>query len=158
MARDNSAKAKKQRWSDWINARLADRGWNAADLVQASGDVLIYGTVYNWTKAIARAEAEICLVVTAALNTAQRVTPVTASDVLGAAGYPLFAEAMAGKELRLAGVAPADPGLMKILATEGMSDEMKAIMIKWWAAQLAEDEERRIRNAEQIIQMRKESA
>lgn len=160
MARDNSAKAKKQKWADWLNAKLAERGWNAADLVEASGGVLIYGTAYNWTKAIARAEAEICLIVTAALNTAPSAPAVHPSDVFEAASYPLFADSFAGKELRVAGMAAEkpDPGLMTILARTDLTDEIKAVMLKWWSDRLAEDEARRLRDAEAVIEMRRESA
>lgn len=159
MTRDGSAKAKKQKWSDWFNARLLERGWNAADLVQASGDVLIYGTVYNWTKAIARAEAEACLIATAALNTSSTAPTVTASEVLSAASYPILADAFVGKDqVAETPTERPDPGLMKILAAKDLTDEVKAVMIDWWADRLAEDEARRIRDAEQMIEMRRKFA
>lgn len=149
MARDDSAKAKKQKWSDWLNAELAEHGWNAADLVEASGGILIYGTVYNWTKATARVEAETCLVVAAALN-------VPPEQALRAASYPLFADAMAGKELRLVGapVEPPDPGIMKIMAATDLTDEVKAVMIRWWKERTAEEEARRLRDTEREIAIR----
>lgn len=153
MARDDSAKAKKKRWADWVNAGLAQRNWTAADLVEASGGFLVYNTVYNWTKAMARAEAEAAVMVAAAFK-------VTASEALEAASYPILAKVMEGKELRFDGAPPTapDPGLMKILAAKDLTDEIKAIMIKWWADRVAEDEERRIRDAQKIIEMRRESA
>jgi len=147
MARSNASV--KKRWSEWINARLRERNWTAADLVEASDGALIYGTVYNWTKAIARAEAEICLVVAAALQ-------VPASEVLEAASYPLFAAAMQGKELRLVGAKaePPDPGIVRIMSAKDLTDEAKAVMIEHWKRRKAEEEERRLRDTEREIAIR----
>jgi transcriptional regulator with XRE-family HTH domain len=152
MAGDGSARAKKKKWSDWLNARLkerGERGWNAADLVKASGDVLVYNTVYNWMQGTARVEAETTLIVAAALN-------VPPSEALNAASYPLFADAMQGKELRLVGAEakPPDPGIMRIMAARDLTDEVKAVMIEWWKRRTAEEEERRLRDTEREIAIR----
>jgi len=140
----------KKRWSDWLNAQLRERGWNAADLVSASGDALVYGTVYNWTKGTARIEAETTLIVAAALG-------VSPSEALREASYPLFADAMEGKELHLVGApvtAPPDPGIMEILAAKDLPDDVKVVMINWWRKRAAEDEVRRRADAEQMIELR----
>lgn len=150
MTRDGGAKAKKQKWADWLNAQLREREWNAADLVTASGGALVYGTVYNWTKGTARVEAETVLVVAAALG-------VDASEALEAASYPLFAAAMAGRELRLVGAATQptetpDPGIIKILSRDDLPDEVKATMIKWWNDRRADDDARRLADAERMAE------
>lgn len=146
MARDDGSKAKKQKWADWINARLAERDWNVVDLVAASGDELVYGTVYNWTKAGARVEAETTLVVAAALG-------VPPSEALEAASYPLFADAMAGRELRLPGMKDntPDPGIQMILAQSDLPDEEKARWIRWWRERLEDDNRRRIADIQSFL-------
>lgn len=157
MAGDGSARAKKQKWSHWLNARLKERAWTAANLVKASNDVLVYNTVYNWTQGTARVEAETTLIVAAALNVhPSEELNVTPAEALRAASYPLFADAMEGKELRLVGapVDPPDKGIMKIMAAEDLTDEVKAVMIRWWKRRKAEEEERRLADAEREIAIR----
>ena|SRR6184192_3834088 len=145
MARDDSAKAKKQKWSDWINANLQERRWNAADLVTATGEALIYGTVYNWTKGTARAEAEAAVIVAMAFK-------VSPSEALNAASYPVLANAFEGKELRLVGTPaePPDEGILKIMQSD-LPDSTKATMIRWWNRRSADEEQRRIVDVEQMI-------
>lgn len=145
MTRDISSKAKKQRWADWLNAKLAERGWNAADLVKASGDALIYGTVQNWVKAITRIEAETVLVVAALLD-------ADPSEALEAASYPLFAAALAGRELRIPGLPNPDPGVRHILGQKDLPDEVKASMISWWKRRLADDEARRLDDMKKLTE------
>lgn len=144
MARDSTAKAKKQKWSTWVNANLARLAWTAADLAKAINEP--YGTVYNWTKAIARAEAETTLLVAAAFG-------VPPSEALDAASFPLFADAMAGRELRLPGMQPdaPDPGVQMILAQSGLPDEEKARWIRWWRDRLEDDERRRMADIQSIL-------
>lgn len=146
MARDDSAKAKKRQWSDWINARLKDRDWNAADLVAASGDVLIYGTVYNWTKGIARAEAEAAVLAGSLLG-------ATVDEALEAAGYPILAAVFAGREIQLSGTPEEgpDPDVIHILGAKELPERSRARILQWWIDQIEEDRQRRIKDLERIV-------
>lgn len=146
MARDDSANAKKRQWSDWINAKLKDRGWNAADLVAASGDSLVYGTVYNWTKAIARAEAEAAVLAGSLLG-------ASVAESLEAAGYPTLAAVFAGKEIQLSATPEdgPDPDIMRILAAKELPERSRARILEWWKDQIEEDRQRRIKDVERII-------
>jgi transcriptional regulator with XRE-family HTH domain len=148
MARENE---RKRRWSKYIAAKLDELNVSAADLARATD--LTDATVSNWKVARAGISAEAALLVAAAL----RLDP---SEVLREAGFPLLADAFEGKELRLVGT-PAlqpDPVLMKILADKDLDDEGKAVMIRWWGERLAEDEARRIRDAEVLFKARRDSA
>lgn len=125
MSRDDS-KAKKQRWADWINAALAGRGWNPADLVEASGGALIYNTVYNWTRAGAVVTAETALVVADTFG-------LPPSEVLEAASFPILAAAMADKTPRPAGdpPRPVDPVIKWILENPDFPDDIKPMIIDY---------------------------
>ena len=80
------------------------------------------------------------------------------SEVLEAAGFPILAEAMQGKELRVVGASaePPDPDLMMILSAKDLPDTTKAILIKWWRDRTAADNARRRADAESIIKMQEQ--
>lgn len=151
----NDSKIKKERWKEWLNDALRRRGWNVADLVRASGDVLVYNTTYNWAQGTAVVSAESALVVAATLG-------IPASEVLEAASFPLLADAMAGRELRLVGTpAPAaDPDILRLIAkaeAEGLPESTVKILIEWWDRYTAEDKARRLAIAEQMLAMHREA-
>lgn len=147
MARGDAAR--KARWSAYIRQKLADVKMNPAELSRRTG--IPNKTIYNWTLGDGVASAENCVILAAAFE-------VSASEVLDAAGYEILATAMAGKELHLAGVTtPAedpDPGIVRILAQEDLPDDVKATMIQWWRDRQADDEARRLADAEKMIEMR----
>lgn len=146
MARENE---RKKRWSAYISGKLDEQGMSAADLARAAD--ITDATVSNWRVGRAGIGAEMALAVAVAMK-------LDLPEVLENAGFPILADAFRGKELRVVGapVEPPDPGLMKILADKDLTDEVKAVMIVWWKERLAEDEARRLADAERMIKMRPE--
>lgn len=148
MARGDAAR--KARWSTYLQSRLKDAGLNPAELSRRTA--ILNKTIYNWTQGDSVASAENCLILAVAFA-------VPASEVLEAAGYEILAKAMEGKELRLVG-APVDevpdPGIVRIMAQDDLPEEVKATMIQWWKQRQAEDEARRLADAEKMIEMQTE--
>lgn len=141
MARESE---RKKRWSAYISAKMDEAGMSAADLARATD--LSDATISNWKVARAGISSEAALTVAIAMG-------LDASEVLENAGYPILAKAMAGKELRVVGTPspPPDPGIIRIMADKDLSDEMKAVMIGWWKERLAEDEKKRLADADRMI-------
>lgn len=138
--------ARKARWSAYVKSKLAEAGTTPAELSRLTG--IANKTIYNWTLSDGVASAENCLILAAAFD-------VSAFEVLEAAGYEILAKAMAGKELRLVGapaVAP-DPGIVKIMSRDDIPEDVKATLIQWWIRRRAEDEERRLADADQLIEL-----
>lgn len=144
MARADAAR--KARWSAYVKGKLAEAGSTPADLSRQTG--ISNKTIYNWTLADGVASAENCLILAAAFG-------VSAFEVLEAAGYELLANAMAGKELRVVGAPapPPDPGVVKIMSRDDIPDDVKATLIQWWIQRRADDEERRLADAERMIDL-----
>lgn len=137
---------RKRRWSAYFSAKLAEKGMSAADLARATD--LSDATVSNWKVARAGISSEAAFLVAAAME-------LDVSEVLEHAGFPILARAFAGKELRLVG-APApkpDPGIAKIMAQDDLPEDAKAAMVKWWNERLADDEARRLADADKMIDM-----
>lgn len=137
---------RKKRWSAYISAKLEETGMSAAELARATD--LTDATVSNWKVARAGISSEAAFLVAAAMD-------LDVSEVLDHAGYPILAKAMAGKELKLAGSLSQkpDPGIAKIMARDDLPDDVKATMIEWWKRRLADDEARRLDDADRMIEM-----
>ena len=144
MARADAAR--KAKWSAYIKGRLDEAGMTPAELARRTG--ILNKTIYNWTLGDSVASAENCLILAAAFG-------VSAFEVLEAAGYDVLANAMAGKELRLVETpsAPPDPGIVKIMSRDDIPEDVKATLIQWWIRRRAEDEERRLADADQLIEL-----
>jgi len=138
--------ARKAKWSAYIKGRLDEAGMTPAELARRTG--ILNKTIYNWTLGDSVASAENCLILAAAFG-------VSAFEVLEAAGYDVLANAMAGKELRLVETpsAPPDPGIVKIMSRDDIPEDVKATLIQWWIRRRAEDEERRLADADQLIEL-----
>jgi transcriptional regulator with XRE-family HTH domain len=148
MARGDAAR--KAKWSAYLRKNLESAGWKPAELSRRTG--ILNKTIYNWTLGDSVASAENCLILAAAFE-------VPASEVLEAAGYEILSKAMDGKELRLVGASlgeAPDPGIVRIMAQDDLPDDVKATMIQWWKQRQAEDEARRLADAEKMIEMQTE--
>lgn len=144
MARADAAR--RARWSAYVKGKLDEAGVTPAELSRQTS--IPNKTIYNWTLSVGVASAENCLILAVAFG-------VSAFEVLEAAGYELLAKAMAGKELQLvdAPSAPPDPGIVKIMSRDDIPDDVKASLIQWWIRRRSEDEERRLADADQLIEL-----
>lgn len=144
MARGDAAR--KAQWSAYVKTQLAKTNSNPAELSRQTG--ITNKTIYNWTLGDGVASAENCLILAVAFG-------AEASEVLRAAGYDLLADAMAGKELHLVGAPaePPDPGIVKIMANHDLPDDVKATLIEWWIERRTADEERRLADADKLIEL-----
>jgi hypothetical protein len=138
--------ARKAKWSAYVKGKLAATASSPAELSRKTG--IPNKTIYNWTLGDGVASAENCLILAGAFG-------VSAFEVLSAAGYEILAQAMAGKEIRLVGAEPMtpDPGIVKIMSRDDIPDDVKATLIQWWIKRSADDEARRLADADQMIEL-----